>query len=70
MRNHYAHEGYYIHNSILPIRYDKANSENDYEVVADFKWIYEKTKLLYVMVVDIIFTEMLGYSEYDFQKVF
>ena len=70
LRNHYAHEGYYIHNSILPIRYNRANSENNYEVVADFKWIYEKTKLLYVMVVDIIFTEMLGYSEYNFQKVF
>ena len=69
LRNHYAHEGYYIHNSVLKINY-KRRADCNYEVIADFEWLYKKTKILYLMVIDIIFTEMLGFQEYDFQKRF
>ena len=37
---------------------------------ADVDWIYDKTKVLYDICIDIIFRNMLGYEEYKFNKHF
>ena len=36
----------------------------------DFDWIYERTKILYEIVIDIIFKNMLQYENYGFNKHF
>lgn len=59
LRNHYVHEGYYIKDKKLYI------AKN-----VDVDWIYEKTKILYEIVVDIIFRKMLNYDNYKFNKHF
>lgn len=69
LRNHYVHDGYYIHDSKLLISFKRRKrTPNDYYVDADVNWIYEKTKMLYSIVIDIIFREMLEYGEYIFDK--
>lgn len=34
----------------------------------DVKWIYERTKILYSIAIDIIFKNMLGYEKYKFGR--
>lgn len=36
----------------------------------DISWIYERTKILYRITLDIIFRKMLGYDNYKFEKHF
>jgi len=74
LRNHYVHSGYYIKNSCLRISFDKINRKKnpkDYTVNnADVRWIYERTRILYKIAIDIIFNNILGYQEYKFDKHF
>lgn len=74
LRNHYVHTGYYIKNQKLWIIYPKvnkkANPKNSIATNIDFNWIYEKTLILYKIVIDIIFTNMLGYEKYKYNKHF
>lgn len=74
LRNHYVHEGYYIKDKKLYIAYPKinkkANPKNYIAENVDIDWIYEKTKILYEIVVDIIFRNMLNYDNYKFNKHF
>lgn len=74
LRNHYVHNGYYIDNERLEICYKKKNKKKnpkDYiENNVNFEWIYEKTEILYKIVIDIILYSMLGYSKYNFDKHF
>ena len=35
----------------------------------DVKWIYERTKILYSIAIDIIFKNMLGYEKYKFGRM-
>lgn len=82
LRNHYVHSGYYIKNKELEITYKqvmykykgkkhyKKNPKDYIEKNVDCEWIYKRTKMLYNMVLDIIFINMLGYTEYNFNKHF
>ncbi len=74
LRNHYVHEGYYIKDKKLYIAYPKinkkANPKNYIAENVDIDWIYEKTKILYEIVIDIIFRNMLNYDNYKFNKHF
>jgi len=71
LRNHYVHSGYYIHNSKLRIKYPgNKNPKTHYAHNVDVNWIYERTKILYEICVDIIFKEMLGYNTYKYKKNF
>lgn len=74
LRNHYVHAGYYIKNSSLRISFNRINREKnlkDYTVNnADAYWIYDRTKILYEIVIDLIFSKMLGYENYKFDKNF
>lgn len=74
LRNRYAHEGYYIKDNKLYVTYPKigkkANPKNHRIYNADTDWIYEKTKVLYEIAIDIIFRDMLGYDKYEFKKHF
>ena len=74
LRNHYVHKGYYIDNGNLEICYKlinrKKNPKDYIENNVDFEWIYDKTKILYKIVIDIIFSSMLGYTNYHFDKHF
>lgn len=72
LRNHYVHSGYYIKNSSIKIKFkkinNKTNPKNYTENNVDFDWIYEKTKILYKIAVDIIYSNMLGYTDYTFNQ--
>lgn len=74
LRNHYAHEGYYIPNKKLYIHFPKIgkkiNPKNYMVENVDFEWIYKRTKILYEIVIDIIFKNMLKYDNYQFDKHF
>lgn len=74
LRNHYVHSGYFIKNSCLRVSFDRINRTKnfrDYTVNnVDIHWIYERTKMLYRIVIDIIFHNMLGYSDYMFNMHF
>jgi len=71
LRNHYVHSGYYLKNSSLKISFGKERNERGYTVnKIDLNWIYERTKILYKIVVDIIFTDMLRYDVYSFHRHF
>lgn len=82
LRNHYVHSGYYIKNKNLEINYKKIkqtknrktyylkNPKDYFETNVDCEWIYKKTKILYDIVIDIIFSDMLGYKDYKFNKHF
>lgn len=74
LRNHYVHAGYYIKNASLRIKFDPIdgmkNPKNYTANGVDAHWIYERTNILYKIVIDIIFTEMLGYKEYHFKRHF
>ena len=74
LRNHYVHNGYHIPNQKLYISFskigEKANPKNYSAENVDFQWIYERTKILYKIVIDIIFRNMLQYDNYEFDKHF
>ncbi len=74
LRNHYVHNGYHIPNKKLYIAFEninnKANPKNYRVENIDFDWIYERTKILYEIVIDIIFKNMLEYDNYKFNKHF
>lgn len=74
LRNHYVHKGYYIHNKKLFIAFPKidkkANPKNYTAENVDFEWLYKRTKILYQIVIDIIFKNMLQYDNYEFNKHF
>ena len=74
LRNHYVHNGYHITNKKLYIAFPKiekkANPKNYRAENVDFDWIYERTKILYEIVIDIIFKNMLQYENYGFNKHF
>lgn len=69
-----VHSGYFIKNSCLRVSFDRINRTRnfrDYTVNnVDIHWIYERTKMLYTIVIDIIFHNMLGYSDYMFNMHF
>ena len=60
--------------SCLKVSFDKINGKKnpkDYTVKdVDVNWIYERTKMLYDIAIDIIFNNILGYSDYKFEKHF
>jgi len=68
LRNHYVHTGYYIKNGCLKI-YLKGEKKPKYTINVDYNYIYEKTKMLYLMVIDIIFKDMLGIDNYKYKKL-
>ncbi len=74
LRNHYVHNGYYISNKKLYVSFPKigkkANPKNYRAENVDVDWIYERTKILYRIVIDIIFKNMLQYNNYEFNKHF
>ena len=74
LRNHYVHKGYYIQNKKLFIAFPKidkkANPKNYMAENVDFNWLYKRTKILYEIVIDIIFKNMLQYDNYEFNKHF
>lgn len=74
LRNHYVHKGYYIPNKKLYIAFPKIekkpNPKNYIVENVDFEWIYKRTKILYEIVIDIIFKNMLQYNNYEFHKHF
>lgn len=74
LRNHYVHNGYHITNQKLYISFKKigkkANPKNYRAKNVNLNWIYERTKILYKIVIDIIFREMLQYDNYEFNKHF
>lgn len=74
LRNHYVHSGYFIRNASLKVTFPRINEKKntkDYTVhPVDVNWIYVRTQILYEIVVDIIFTKMLGYEDYHFSKHF
>lgn len=75
LRNRYVHSGYYIKNNSLKITFkniDKntPNPKNYTENKADIDWVYKKTKILYDIVINIIFENMLGYKEYKYERHF
>jgi hypothetical protein len=74
LRNHYVHSGYYVKNDCLRIVFEriegKKNPKDYTENNVDFEWIYERTKILYTIAIDIIFSKMLGFTEYRFKKHF
>ena len=74
LRNHYVHNGYHISNKKLYIAFPKiekkANPKNYRAENVDFDWIYKRTKILYEIVIDIIFKNMLQYNNYEFNKHF
>ncbi len=75
LRNHYVHSGYYIKNNSLKIVFKNIDNNvpnpKNYTVNnVNFDWIYERTKILYDIVIDIIFSNMLGYIDYKFDKHF
>lgn len=72
LKNRYVHSGYYIKNNSLKITFEdldeKTSKLKNYTLNnIDVKWIYEHTKILYTIVIDIIFKSMLGYEKYIFQ---
>ena len=74
LRNHYVHAGYYIKNTSLRIKFEKlGRNKNPKDYTAndvDLHWIYARTKILYEIVVNIIFKDMLGYEKYQFTRHF
>ena len=70
LRNHYVHSGYYIHETKLLVTYKEENVEKEYYVEADVSWLRDRVEMLYNLVIDIIFTEILGYQEYSFRNIF
>ena len=65
LRNQYVHTGFYLKNNTL----EHKNRQG--QVIAVYpnitaEWIYERTKLLYQIVMDIIFITMLGYNLYTY----
>ncbi len=74
LRNHYVHKGYYIPNKKIYISFPKiekkANPKNYMVEDIDFEWLYKRTKILYEIVIDIIFRSMLQYDNYEFNKHF
>lgn len=75
LRNHYVHSGYYIKNKSLKITFKNIdettpNPKNYTVNNVDVKWIYERTKILYDVVLDILFSNMLNYKNYKFNKHF
>lgn len=64
LRNHYVHSGYYIRNNCLKIKKEKIISN------IDIQWIFLRTRLLYLVAIDIIFKEMLGFEKYNYKKFF
>lgn len=74
LRNHYIHSGYYIKNHSIKIKFKKVgkqvNPKNYTANNVDFKWIYKRTKILYDIVIDIIFRNMLEIEDYNFKRHF
>lgn len=74
LRNHYVHKGYYIPDEKLYISFPKiekhVNPKNYVAENIDFEWLYKRTKILYEIVIDIIFKNMLNYENYKFDKHF
>lgn len=70
LRNHYVHSGYYIHETKLLVTYKEGKLEKKYYVDANVSWLRDKAKMLQDIVIDVIFTELLGYQEYNFRNIF
>jgi hypothetical protein len=74
LRNHYTHSGYYIKNHSIKVKFKKigkqANPKNYTANNVDFKSIYKRTKILYDIVIDIIFRNMLEIEDYNFKRHF
>lgn len=74
LRNHYVHSGSYIKNKSIKVSFEKIGRKKnpkDYTATnVDLHWIYDRTKMLYQIVVDIIFKEMLGFEKHEFIRLF
>ena len=65
LRNQYVHTGFYLKNNTLERKNQQGLVRAVYPNITA-EWIYERTKLLYQIVVDIIFKTMLGYDKYNY----
>ena len=74
LRNHYVHDGYHFKNSVLKISFERVNRKKnpkDYVINnIDVDWIYERTKILYDIAIDIIFTKILEIEDYRYDRTF
>ena len=73
LRNRYVHSGYYLRNRCLKISFKKSDMPQlDSYTINDIDgvWIYKKTKILYDIVLDIIFVKLLNYETYDYSRTF
>jgi len=75
LRNKYVHSGYYIKNNSLKIKFkdideSTPNPKNYTDNNVDWEWIFNKAEVLYEAVINIIFSDMLNYSDYNFGKKF
>ena len=72
LRNHYVHAGYHLKNNCLKISFKKVKGINDLENYTvtniDFEWILKRTQILHDIAIDIIFSEILGYDDYDYKS--
>lgn len=67
LRNYYVHSGYYLKNSSLRVKYEEDSSKNYTVNNIDTEWIYKRTEILYRCTIDIIFRNMLGYTDYTYR---
>ena len=68
LRNQYVHSGYHIKGGNLKVK--SKDEKINYNVKVDFDWIYKRTKLLYYIVIDIIYKQILKIDKYNYNKHF
>lgn len=65
LRNRYVHSGYYLKNNSLRVNRENEKGYTVNNIGAE--WIYEKTKILRAIVIDIIFSNMLEFDSYNYK---
>ena len=68
LRNQYVHSGYHINGGNLKVK--SKDGKINYNAKVDFNWIYKRTKLLYYVVIDIIYKQILKINKYNYNKHF
>lgn len=68
LRNKYVHSGYHLKGSNLKVK--SKDEKINYNAKVDFDWIYKRTKLLYYVVIDIIYKQILNIENYKYNKHF
>ena len=68
LRNQYVHSGYHINGGNLKVK--SKDGKINYNAKVDFNWIFKRTKLLYYVVIDIIYKQILKINKYNYNKHF